>query len=281
MRKSIIGIIILSIVLVGIAVPAGFSAQTDNTVITYGETTYYNQEYKSIVDNFFKSQSGMDISNLDVKIITANEVNKVASTITHKTYSSNQIFSSALVDLSEGGNIKVTVDTSKITTITADMYISALKTSGITHGHVYVTSPVTATGESALTGIMNSYEEATNVTIPDSVKEASNDEIFTEAEIVESENVSAEELSTLVDDVKETVINENITDHTTIVNIIYNYTVNNNINMTNSSIENLATTIEGVQAVQGDVENYTNQVTEFVGDNSGSFSLDKIFELFK
>ena len=277
MRKSLIGIILLSIVIVGIALPIGFSAQSDTKVITYGETTYNNANYKSIVDSFFNQQAHVDVKNIESKIITAGEVNKVASTITGKTYTSGQIFSSALVDLSEQGNIKVTVDKSKITTITADMYISALKSAGITHGHVYVTSPVSATGESALTGIMNSYEAATDVQIPETVKQAANDEIYTEAAIVENDNVSADQLTKLVDDVKETVQKENITDHTTIVNIIYNYTVNNNINMTNSSIENLATSIGGVQAVQGDVQNYTNKVTEFVGDKASGFSFNELF----
>ena len=281
MRKSLIGIILLSIVIVGIVVPYGFSAQSENTVITYGETTYNNQEYKSIVDNFFKTESGLDISNIESKIITADEVNEVASKITQKTYDSNQIYSCALVDLSEEGNIKVTVDTSKITVITADMYISALKTAGITHGHIYVTSPVPATGESALTGIMNSYEEATNVTIPENVKEAANDEIVTEAEVVANENVTAEEVADLVDEVKGEVIEQNITNHTTIVNIIYNYTVEHNLNISNSSIEDLATSIENVQAVQGDVENYTNQVDTVVGTESDGFSFDKIFDYFK
>jgi uncharacterized protein YpuA (DUF1002 family) len=277
MRKSLIGILLLSIVIVGIALPIGFSAQSNSKVISYGETTYNNQEYKSFVDNFFTQQSGADIKNVESKIITAGEVNKVASTITQKTYTSDQIYSSALVDLSDQGNIKVTVDKSKITTITADMYISALKSAGINHGHVYVTSPVTATGESALTGIMNSYEVATDVQIPDTVKQAANDEIYTEAEIVQNDNVSAEDLTKLVEDVKVTVQNNNITDHSTIVNIINNYTVNNNINMTNSSIENLATSIGGVQAVQGDVQNYSNKVTQIVGDNASGFSLDGLF----
>ena len=282
MRKSLIGILLLSIVIVGIALPIGFSAQSDSKVITYGETTYNNANYKSVVDDFFNQQAHIDVKNVESKIITASEVNKVASTITGKTYSSDQIFSSALVDLSDQGNIKVTVDKSKITTITADMYISALKSAGITHGHVYVTSPVTATGESALTGIMNSYEAATDVQIPETVKQAANEEIYTEAEIVENDNVSAEDLTKLVDDVKVTVQDNNITDHTTIVNIIYNYTVNNNINMTNSSIENLATSIGGVQAVQGDVQNYSSQVTQIVGDNAKGFSFEELFtKLFK
>ncbi|MBR0270676.1 MAG: DUF1002 domain-containing protein [Methanobrevibacter sp.] len=276
MRKSLIGIILLSIIIVGIALPAGFSAQTDSKVITYGEATYNNAGYKSSVDNFFNQQAHVDAGNIEYKIINANQVN----TVTGKSYNSNQILSSALIDLSEQGSIKVTVDKSKITTITAEMYISALKSAGITQGHAYVTSPVPATGESALTGIMNCYEAVTDVEIPETVKEAANEEIYTQAEIIETENVTADELSTLVDDVKETVQNENITDHTTIVNIIYNYTVNNNINLTNSSIENLATSIEGVQAVQGDVESYTSQVTDIVGNNSGDFSIDGLLSRF-
>ena len=261
MQKSMIGIIILSIILVGMVIPAGFSANDNQVVITYGETTHHNADYKNIVDDFFVQQAHVDMHNVKSKIITANQVNKISTSITGKTYGSDQIFSSALVDLNENDNLEVSVDKSKITTITGDMYISALKSSGITAGHVYVTSPTTATGESALAGIMNSYEEITNVKIPEPVKEAANKEIYTEAEIVENSNVSADKLSDLVDDVKETVKEENVTDHQTIVNIINNYTVVNNINITNSDVENLATSIQQMQNVQGDINNYTSEVS--------------------
>ena len=212
------------------------------------------------------------------KIITADQVNKISTSITGKTYNSNQIFSSALVDLNDNDNLEVSVDKSKITTITGDMYISALKSAGITAGHVYVTSPVTATGESALAGIMNSYEEITNVEIPETVKEAANNEIYTQAEIVENSNVSAEKLSDLVDDVKETVKDENITDHQTIVNVIYNYTVINNINITNNDIENLATSIEQIQNVQGDINNYSSEVSGVFNKTSDTNSLKGLFD---
>jgi uncharacterized protein YpuA (DUF1002 family) len=256
-----IGIIILSIILVGMVIPAGFSANDNQVVITYGETTHHNADYKNIVDDFFVQQAHVDMHNVKSKLITADQVNKISTSITGKTYGSDQIFSSALVDLNENDNLEVSVDKSKITTITGDMYISALKSSGITAGHVYVTSPTTATGESALAGIMNSYEEITNVKIPEPVKEAANKEIYTEAEIVENSNVSADKLSDLVDNVKETVKEENVTDHQTIVNIINNYTVVNNINITNSDVENLATSIQQMQNVQGDINNYTSEVS--------------------
>ncbi|WP_407454769.1 DUF1002 domain-containing protein [Methanobrevibacter sp.] len=276
MRK--ITILLLGLILVGMLIPAGFSTDS-NVVITYGETTYSNSNYKSFVDNFFVNQANVDINNVGIKTITADQVNQISGGITGKYYNSNQILSSALVDLNDNADLKVTVDKSKITTITGDMYISALKSAGITKGHVYVTSPVQATGESALAGIMNSYEVVTDVEIPDSVKEAASDEIYTEAEIVNNSDVSADDLSKLVDDVKEKVSNENITDHATIVNIINNYVENNNINITYNDIENLADTIEQVQNVQGDVNYYQNQVNDIFGNaTSNGFSIDAILD---
>ena len=270
MRKITIGMVILSIIVIGMVIPAGFSGQVNSVVITYGETTHANTNYKSDVDSFFKSQSNLDLSKADEKIITASDVNKIASTITGRTYDSSEIFSSALVNLKDSSNLQVSVDKSKITTVTGDMYISALKSAGIKSGHVYVTSPVSATGESALAGIMNCYEEATNVKIPETVKEAANKEIYTQAEVVENSNASSDQVSKLVDDVKETVKQNNVTDHKTIVNIIYNYTVNNNINITNSSIENLANSIEQTQNAQGDINKYETQVSGVLNSTSSS-----------
>ena len=273
---------ILALILVGLLMPTGFAADS-NLVITYGETTYANNDYKSVVDAFFVNQANVDLNNVNSKVITADQVNKVSSGITGKSYSSSQIYSSAFLDLNDNDNLEVSVDKSKITTITGNMYISALKSAGITSGHVYVTSPVSATGESALAGIMNSYEAATDVEIPESVKEAATDEIYTQAEIVKNSGVDADSLSQLVDDVKQEVSKDNVTDHNTIVNIINNYVENNNINITNVDIENLADTIEQVQNVQGDVNYYKDQVSSFLndGNSTGGFSLDGLLGWIK
>ena len=273
---------ILALILLGLLIPTGFATDS-NLVITYGESTYANNGYKSVVDAFFVNQANVDLKNVDSKVITADQVNQVSSGITGKSYSSDQIFSSAFLDLNDNDNLEVSVDKSKITTITGNMYISALKSAGITSGHVYVTSPMKATGESALAGIMNAYEEATDVKIPETVKEAANDEIYTQAEIVENSGIDAEKLSKLVDDVKQEVSGDNVTDHNTIVNIINNYVQNNNINITNSDIENLADTIEQVQNVQGDVNYYKDQVSGLLndGNSTGGFSLDALFDWIK
>ena len=147
---------------------------------------------------------------------------------------------------------------------------------------IYVTSPVEATGESALAGIMNSYEEVTDVKIPEKVKEAANDEIYTQAKIVNNSDVNADDLSKLVSDVKDQVSRDNVTDHNRIVNVINNHVQNNNINITNSDIENLANSIEQVQNVQGDVNIYKEKVSGIFNETGNSgFSLDGILNWFK
>ena len=280
MRK--ITIAILALIVLAMIIPIGFSGEANSVVVTYGEATHANSAYKSTVDDFFNSYAHVDLNSADSRIIYASDVNKISTGISGKTYSSNQILSSALLDLNDNDNLEVSVDKSKIKTVTGDMYISALKSAGITKGHVYVTSPVSATGESALAGIMNSYEAATNVEIPENVKEAAADEISTQAEIVDNSGVDPNSLSKLVDDVKQEVSKDNITDHNTIVNIINNYVQNNNINITNTDIENLADSIEQVQNVQGDVNYYKGQVSDFMGNATGSgFSIDGILDWIK
>lgn len=278
MHRKILAISLVVILLAVALVPTGFSASDKQVVITYGETTFNSQQYKSIVDNYFADKTNYDINSVESKVITAADVNAISSGFSGKTYNSNQIFSSALLDLDQNGEITVEVDNS-INTITPKMYMSALKSAGIQGGHVYVTSPVSATGESALAGIMNCYEEATDVEIPDNVKEAASQEISTEAEIINNSNVSADDLSDLVDDVKEKVSEENITDYDTIVTIINDSSTNYNINISDSDIENLADTIEQVQLAQDDANAYKEQISDFVNSSASDagFSLDSLF----
>ena len=289
MRKRILAIGLIAMFLAVAVIPTGFATNTDQVVITYGETTYMSQQYKSVVDNYFAGKTNFDINTVESKVITAGDVNKISSGYSGKSYNSNQIFSCALLDLNQNGEITVDVDNS-INTITPQMYMSALKTAGIQGGHVYVTSPVSATGESALAGIMDCYEEATDVEIPDNVKEAANQEISTQAEILNNSNVSADDLSKLVDDVKEKVNEENITDHATIVNIINDYSTTYNINISDNDIENLANTIEQVQSVQDDANAYKEQISDIVNSDSSSdsssdsvsdngFSLNNLFNM--
>ena len=71
MRKTMI---ILAMIVIGMLIPVGFATSDTQVVITYGETTHHNADYKNTVNDFFVKQAGVDLHNIDSKIITAEEV---------------------------------------------------------------------------------------------------------------------------------------------------------------------------------------------------------------
>lgn len=278
MSGKLIGLIILILIAIGLFVPLGSSSTNgDNSIaVTYGETTYNNPEYKEMVDNYFKENGNVNLDNADETIITSNDVNRISSGISQRTYNSNQIFSCAMVDLRGNNNIKIDVD-SRITTVTASMYKSALDSAGIKKGHVIVTSPVTATGESALAGIMKAYETATGQLIPEEVKNAANNEIYTQSEVVNNTNLSADDVAKLVDEAKDEVAKENTTDKQTIINIINNIAINNNIQISGDDINNLADSIQQTQSVQDQANQYQSQVSDYINSEDAQNIFDMIW----
>ncbi len=270
--KSICAIVIV-IIAIAMFVPFGSSDNvngTSNVVVTYGETTYNNGEYKNIVDNYF------NVNNAKESVITANDVNKISSGISQRTYNSNQIFSCAMVDLTSNNNIDIDVDSSKITTVTPSMYKSALDSAGITKGHVKITSPVSATGESALAGIMKSYEESTGKIIPTEVKDAANNEIYSQAKVAENSNASADDIANMMDEVKEEVAKENTTNGQTITNIINNVASNNNIKISDNDINVLVNSVQQTQSVQDKASDYKNQLSSYVESGAAQSLFDRI-----
>lgn len=266
MNGKIIGIIILIIIAGGLFIPIGSSGNNggnSSVAITYGETTYNNNNYKNMVDKYFENNGNVNLNNAQETVITASDVNKISSDISKTTYNSNQIFSCAMVDLSSDRNIDIDVDSS-ITTVSPSMYKSALESAGITKGHVIVTSPVTATGESALAGVMKGYETATGKSIPKEVKDAANNELYTQSEVVNNSNVSADDVANLMKEAKEEVAKENTTDTKTIINIVNNIASNNNIQISGNDINNIANSIQQTQSVQDQANQYQSQVSNYI-----------------
>ena len=278
MSGKLIGVIILIIIGVGLFVPLGSSNNNGDSsiAVTYGETTYNNQEYKQMVNEYFENNGHVNIDDGNEKVITATDVNRISSGISQRTYDSNQIFSCAMVDLNGDNNIRVDVDP-KITTVTPSMYKSALDSAGIKKGHVIVTSPVTATGESALAGIMKAYETATGQLIPEEVKNAANNEIYTQSEVVNNTNLSADDVAQLVDEAKDEVAKQNTTDKQTIINIINNIAVNNNIQISGDDINNIANSIQQTQSVQDQANQYQNQVSDYINSEDAQNVFDMIW----
>lgn len=265
MKKILIGILVVLMALAPIYSASGL-------VITLGEATDANSAWKNTVLNYFKSNTDKNISNATTKVITASEVNLISQNISGKTYSASEIVSCAMVDLSYSSGIKVVVDKSQITLVTPKMYENALKSTGINNGYVVVTSPVSATGESALAGVLKSYEIAVGTPIPDNAKKAATQEIYTQSSIANQTNQSADQIALLFEKVQTEVQNNNITNVTQIQTIVINAANGMNINLTDQQAQQIATSLSNAQQAQGsltDFKNSLNNATQQATQSSG------------
>ena len=272
-----IAIALLAIILLGIMIPAGFSSESDYVTVIYGEITENNPEYKDYVNEYFTQNAKINTQNSNNKVITQKNVDDMLGSEVNESYLYGHISSAVLLDLNGLKDLKVIVDSSKITSVSPEMYESALRSAGITKGIVYLTSPFEVTGDVELAGMLDAYESLTNIEIPASVKKAANMEIFTQAEIVENSNVSAENVTGLVSVCKKNMEGENVTPEA-IERIIDNYTGENNLTISNHYISKLANALFSVHSVQSDVELYKMRLTSVLEASTISqYSLYNIF----
>ena len=270
-------IFIMTLLFIGFLIPIGFSNESDLVVVTYGETTQENLECKHMVNEYFKNNAHVNVENSNNKILTAKNINDFFGSFSDKFYPKDEIYLSSLLDLNKGDELIVTVDESKITAISSEMLKSALMSAGISKGHVYVTSPIETTGDFAMANVFYSYESATNVEIPVNIKKAASFEVQTQAGIVDNSNITAKDLSNLVSGVKGKVIEENITDHTKIVNLINKENNETKLNLTNNDIEKLANAIGEVQSVQKNSNEFKNHISGFLdGHCKSKYSIENV-----
>ncbi len=253
MKKLIAGLILLLILISPLYAVSGFS-------ITIGETTNNNPTYKNTMLNYFQSNTDLNISQANVTVITAAEVNNISKNVTGRVYGSNQIFSCALVDLSYSDGINVLVDQSKITVVTPQMYANALKSTGIDKGYVVVSSPVKATGESALAGVLKSYELAVGTELPPEAKEAATQEMLLETNLVNETNQSSDQISTMMSSIINQTQAQNIQDPAQIKVIVINVANEMNINLTENQTQEIANTIANSQQIQGNLTDFKQQL---------------------
>jgi uncharacterized protein YpuA (DUF1002 family) len=253
MKRLLLGIMVLLVALSPIYGVSGF-------VITYGETTYSNNAYKESVLNYFQSHTDKNLGNATVRVITASEVNTISKNITGRTYPSSQIFSCAMVDLSYNQGIKVIVDTSKINVVTPKMYATALKSTGIQNGYVVVSSPVAASGESALAGVLKAYEQAVGTSIPSEAKEAATEALYTETQLVNQTGQSSDKIASLFDQVQNEVQKQNLQDPAQIKVIVINIANNMKISLTDQQAQQIADAIAKSQKAQGNLTEFKTQL---------------------
>lgn len=256
------------LIILVVALSPVYSAQ--GLAITYGEATYSNQALKDSMYNYFQSKSDKDLKDAASRVITASEVNSISKDITGKSYQSSQIVSCALVDLSYNQGIKIMVDTSKVKIVTSKMYATALKSSGIENGYVVVSSPTVASGESALAGVLKSYEIAVGTSIPPEAKKAATEELYVETQVVNQTGQNPDTIAELFDKTKTEVQKQNLQDPAQIKIIVINIANNMNINLSDQQAQQIADALANSQKAQGSLTEFKNQLQQATQQANGT-----------
>jgi uncharacterized protein YpuA (DUF1002 family) len=165
-----------------------------------------------------------------------------------------------MVDLSYQNGIKVIVDKSKVTVVTPQMYANALQSSGIDRGYVVVSSPVPATGEAALAGVLKSYELAVGTPIPEEAKKASTEELYLETQLVNQTGQNGDKVAQLFSDVKNQTQSQNLQNPDEIKVIVVNVANQMNINLSNNQTQQIADSVANSQKVRSNLTNFQDKL---------------------
>lgn len=175
--------------------------------------------------------------------------------------------------LGDGAGMDVT--TSNITWCSAEMYISALATAGVTDAKVVVAAPFEVSGTAALTGVYKAYEDMTGKKLDDLAKLVSTQELTITGEL--ASEIGSMDSTAIVNDLK-LMLNEtqNMTDEQIreqIIQIAARY----NVSLTDTQLSQLISlcrSLEGLDAdalktrvedVQNTLQKVSNAKTQVVG----------------
>lgn len=233
-------------------------------VVTLGANL--TAEQKTSMYQYF----GTTADKVDTIEVTNADERKYMEGIASEAQIGTRTYSCAYVEPTTSGGIQVKVG--NLTFVTSSMIASTLMTSGVENCNVVAASPIEVSGTGALTGIMMAYEKASGTTLNEEQKVAATEELVTTGELADS--IGQKEATDLMNEVKQEVIKEGLTDEDDIKEAIDDAAKTYNITLTedqmskiNSLMQNISQYDYDVKALQKTLENLEGKASE-----SGFFS---------
>ena len=177
-------------------------------------------------------------------------------------------FSCSYIEPTDSGGVQV--KTANLTFVTSSMIASTLATSGIENCNVVAAAPIAVSGTGALTGIMMAYETASGQDLNEGQKEAAVEELVTTGEIADS--VGQEQASALVNDVKEQVIEDNLTDASEIQKVVDEAASNQGVTLTKEQMDKIVALMKTISQYDYDFKALKNTLDNLEGKGEGFFA---------
>ena len=177
-------------------------------------------------------------------------------------------YSCSYVEPTTSGGIQVKV--SNLTYVTSSMISSTLLTSGVENCNVVAASPIEVSGTGALTGIMMAYEKATGTTLNEDQKAAATDELVTTGDL--ANDIGQDKAEDVMNDAKESVIEDGLTDADDIQNAVEDAAKNNDVTLTQEQIDKITELMKNISQYDYDVKALKNTLDNIDGKSGGFLS---------
>ena len=219
---------------------AAMALADGSMVVTLGVDLNSNQ--KQMMLNYF----GVNKDEVMIIDVSNAEERKYLRGVASDAQLGRHTISCAYVEPTDSNGINV--KTANLTWVTSSMIASTLTTAGLQNANVVAAAPYAVSGTGALTGVIKAFEDASGETLDEDKKELANEELITTGDL--GEEIGQDEATGVVNDVKEQVIKDNVTDTMQIADIINNVTNNYNVTLTQKQIDQLISLMQKI-AEQG------------------------------
>lgn len=237
------------------------SADSSN-VVTLGANI--SEQQKADMYEYF----GTTPEKVETIVVNNSDERKYMEGIATEAQIGRKTFSCSYIESTDSGGIQV--KTANLTFVTSSMIASTLATSGIENCNVVAAAPIAVSGTGALTGIMMAYETASGKELNEGQKEAAVEELVTTGEIADS--VGQEQASALMNDVKEQVIEEKLTDASKIEDAVNNAADTQGVTLTDAQIKKIVDLMKTISQYDYDVKALKNTLDNLEGKGQGFFS---------
>lgn len=259
MRKSLSAVLAAALICTGL--PMAVRADSSK-VVTLGANL--SDEQKTSMYEYF----GTTAKEVDTIEVTNQDERKYMEGIASEAQIGKRTYSCSYVEPTEKGGIQVKV--ANLTFVTSSMIASTLLTSGVENCNVVAASPIEVSGTGALTGIMMAYESASGEELSEDQKAAATEELVTTGEL--AGEIGQQPASDLMNQVKQEVIEENLTDEGEIQDTVQSVANSSGIDLTDEQIAQIVSLMQNIAQYDYDVKALEKTLENLEGKEEGFFS---------
>ncbi|WP_339226431.1 DUF1002 domain-containing protein [Oceanobacillus sp. FSL K6-2867] len=242
-----------------------------NTILIYGEKLSDSQRAQV--------REALDISDTDTfeeHDVTGQDY----ADFINGNPNSNMYSSARILLENEGTGLTVNIVTPEnITEVTASMYENALLTAGAENATVDVVSPVRVSGHSALTGIYKAYD-VVGEELDKERMELANEELNVATDLAENEDVTQEEVSTLLTEIKQMIAEQNPATKEDVERIVSEQLDKLEIRLSDEDRQLLVNLFDKMRDLNidfGAVKNQLEDIANSIADKADELGLDASF----